>query len=334
MYLIHKEITAQDLIRRPTFMRTGMVRLVAKDLMGVVVNDSGWIKNAETQYGLDYANNSVGGLDVGSGGTPTNLGMTNLESSLTTGNLRGLIGGAGQASYETNTPPYAFWNDAYTNYDPGVLNGGLAGTIREVGLFDNFYRGNNDLMHRVVIPDFDFGPENDITVYYRMEQRPYLQDYTGQIVVNGVTYDYVSRMVHMSRCSWAFAAQGPYTGGNSVHYSHPYDVALPNQDIDHNVPPGASMSGWQYSGNLVVDRPARKTTWECTAYLNTGNFADPFNRAVHSQLIYGNGSSFGPYIGAQLTAVDGDHIGKGIPKLNTQYLTLGWELHWGAGIRP
>lgn len=342
MYRIHKDNEVQ-VIHAPRIKQSGEVRIVVKDLMGNEVHDTGYIKNSFTTYGDEHSYSTISGIDIGEGGAATTAGMTDLVTPLTD---FGRPSGVYAATWnEPTAPTWEIWSEAFRQFGPGGAawrTGFTSGTIREVGLFKEWNPRGPDLMCRQVVADIPITADNIVFAYYRLNGSVPSAVTTGQVVIDGVTYN-----TSVGFCA-VMDAQDMFNG---IYPSLPSSETQTCPAVNHDVLAGfadypirseaeignaytdlAHSSGRTVLDSVAVDIPNRWVDWTQQFQLNYGNFPVRGVMGVYNALRYNRLSGQRFSVGCTFTAVDGPNPGEGIPKDNTQWLNIYWRIGYGGVI--
>jgi hypothetical protein len=345
MHLIHKD-TFVEPPHVPVISRTrGQARVVVKDLMGNVVQDSGWHSNAFLDFGRAVCWDVYRGMVVGSSNAATNLAQTDLASPLVT-----FTKGFTDVYNDNEGPPnYRAIQDVKGQWSGSEFVGGAGGTIREVGLTRNNSGSQiGELMTRVVVPDMVVTTDNVVDVFYRLYAEPDLTQFSGQEVINGITYDWISRMCSLR--GETTPGSGIYLGsydkptngmglqnGGSIGSSVHQITSIPLCSVDEFNTVGINNtttfreSIGQDLDSATVDTVNRIQNVLGRADLARGLWAGVGGiRSVYMNLKTRRLSGNTCAIGYQYTAVDGPNPGEGIQKTDKQWINFPMTLSWDA----
>lgn len=188
----------------------GEIRCLLRDEMGNVIQDTGWIPNIITNYGvwtMTYVFSYQGPYGI------CLLGSSNQAPAVTDTSLIALL------DYQDSNLSGSWANNGAPNWDYYSIKGfrfnaGTAtGTIREMGL--SYYSDNTRLTIRTLVtPEIVKGIDQVLDVYHRLTCYPDITTKTGTIVVSGITYDFEQRPAEMDQ---AFNAHGE-CGGNEMYF--------------------------------------------------------------------------------------------------------------------
>lgn len=295
----------------------GEFRLILRNCMGGVVQDTGWFHNLITNYGLNYGFHATWYSYI-------HLGSSNAAPDFTQSALINWLGYnnpgsiTGVAAVNSGSPLYYGIQTIGKRFDAG----NATGTIREVGLGTN--TGNYNMCVRsLVSPEVVKAADQVLDVYYRMTAYPDLSDQTGVANIGGIDYNYTSRI---STCQ-EFGAFGVYkwytsTFGHAAYYGNIGSITetptglMPGEGGYMPYPTIAPIQVGGGSGNAYID-------WQVKWPLDRGNHASGFRSARSSH--QPNISSSYPGIQTQFNAVSDS---SSIPKDNTKELYLNWRLSW------
>jgi hypothetical protein len=180
---------------------SGEYKLVARRVdNGKITYESPWRKNVITNYGLTYMGNNYwnGYCAVGTGNTPPAVTDTQLTSLLAIASW-GSGSGAPNFTYSSDLtyPGLKTTITMAARFDETVI-----GVIRELGIArtSNIDWQYNDLItHALVSPEYNKTAAEILDVYYRITRYwDNLHDLngTGQVVLDGLTYDYLLKGYH------------------------------------------------------------------------------------------------------------------------------------------
>lgn len=317
MYLLHKEIYTKDPLvipYRKMFTYRGQARGILRDLNGRILQDTGWINNSFTTYGdQNIGVTGMNYLAIGTGTGATLPGDVLLKNEV----ARGFAGDYSRLN--EGSPNYVFNQVRTERFDAGVGTG----LITEVGVHGG--SSGSNLMCRAEITPIDKQAANVLDMYYKIICTPDLTDKTGQVVINGITYDYIMRPYNVGLYTESWDTFGP-NGSTGTNYMNP------------NLIP-ASVASPYPSGNDAVVRintvrngSTKTVTWDCIAYLNDCNFTLPNGiKSMYCRLNFGQLAGTEGGIGVQLLQAAGQpNPGQGVPKDDTQYFTASWRATWAA----
>lgn len=318
MNIIHKDLNVHIPKKVGISKFEGEFRGVLTDLNGKVVQDSGWVKNGFTDYGIDNRHQTLNYIAIGSGSTPTTLATSRMENFLHS---------------ESSTFVDFYPADALDNYKFGSMvkatfdPGEGTGNVNEIGMHSGFsvpappvpYLHCREVFPSTIVK----GVDNTLQVFYRVYCTPDISDTTGQVVIGGVTYDYIVRLIDI------FDFKNAHNGiavFSSNSFNHGFETPLVNFDE----PRPSTLNVSRMSAiNISNPKPGgRGLQWTTIAYLNECNYATGI-RSATSVLNFRQNIADSPCVGMQLTAVDGPNIGAGLIKTELQYASIDWELNWG-----
>jgi hypothetical protein len=272
-----------------------------------VIQDSGWFKNSWTDYGVEHLGASDMGyaMSIGTGTGATTGGMVDLVAQTARQQTVSLT------ADNNGTPNYDFYDIKYERYNPGVGTG----LITEIGM----HTANADdqmTCRALLITPMDKQAANTLDMYYRANCTPDLNDYTGSVLVNGVNYDYTVRPYDVDEFVWAWHGIYPgsvFSGSSSAQNINPWDSKA------------GTSGGTMHKINSVVDYPNKIRNWSTIAYLDecVFNIKSVYSRFGFSRYVGTEGG-----VGVGFVATDGPDIGGGIPKDNTEYFTVDWNVTW------
>jgi hypothetical protein len=318
MHLIHKE-TVIELPKTRIILPSkhlfggNQVRGILRDLKGNVLQDTGWINNDWTDYGTEHIGTNFGyAMSIGTGTGVTLPGDLDLKNQVHRAQCITLT------EVNNGGPTYDFYEIRWHRYNPGEGTG----LITEIGM--HTANADNTLCCRAEITPIDKQAANVLDMFYRTTCTPDLADKTGQVVIDGITYDWTLRPHDVDIWTQAFGGVVP---GNS---SNGCAQALNTNPQDSKSCGSGSSTSMQYI-NSVVDYPNKIRNWSTIAYLTTCNFTLPDGiKSCYTRL------GFGQYVGTEgglgvgFSAVDGPNIGGGYPKDATQYFTVDWNVTWDS----
>jgi hypothetical protein len=187
------------------------------------------------------------------------------------------------------------------------------GTIREFGTGPSS-SNINMCVHTLVSPEVNKAADQVLDVYYRFSVYPDLTDNTGSVLIDGQTYDWVSRVARIEDYDAPMYFMEPYPSptyhwvSSSTTLGPVTDGLLPTWD-------GASQL---IQGNEVGTTVEWQTVWSLEDGVVPGGYIGTaltsMTSALASSGYFGIKASFVNQVG-----------GLGIPKDNTQKLTLDWS---------
>lgn len=331
-FLKYKDIFASAPMPIQTSHISGEYKLVARRAdNGKITYESPWRKNLITDYGLLYMakNYWQSYIAIGTGNTPPVTTNTELNNFLALDNI-GTSSGAPSSTISSNL--------TYPNLHTTVthatrFNESVVGVIRELGICRNsnldFAGGNNQMItHALVSPEYNKTASEIIDVYYRVTRywdSLYELNTTGQIVLDGLTYDYLIKGLQCYNTNWSPTnSQDPYF---RIYGSTGISVEPGSTNLDHNydgsiTTPTYSNSSYTDSAVQVGDSAYIDTHY--TVGLNNMNHSQPLPKGIRT--IHGllNGS-FAPGFQCQFT----DTLnGWPIQKDRTKRLYLSYRATW------
>jgi hypothetical protein len=272
-----------------------------------------WIDNLILNTGLNQLGNSesfVGVTDrlqVGTGTIPPDVLQTRLQVFLASTQFQGVFSSVNKGApfFETeSTFGYTF------------AQGAVVGNITEVGVCPG--AGNNtDLFSRTLIVDEQGVPTalpivalDRLTVFYKITTFPTLEDGSGSFVINGVTYNYVSRASNVA----SFGTSGNFL--TPYFFSRLAGVNTADETTNGLAAVTSQPSGIRASSNICVNDPyvqdSHQTKGVVTFNINTSNF--PIKAMTCG-------------FGGQTQFV----VTPAIPKTNTNELKMKFVYSWGRG---
>lgn len=182
--------------------------------------ETGWFKNLILDQGLDrigISGNVINYCQIGTGTTAPSFTQTSLQS-YTAGcqNTSISVVNAGSPTYSSaHTIAYPF------------AQGAVVGNMAEIGV--GWLATGNNLFSRALITDSGGNPTtitvtsiDQLTVYYKITFIPDLNIGTGQVILAGSTYDYVSSLAYAGS---VYSANGLFVGYD--FYSPGYGAGSP-----------------------------------------------------------------------------------------------------------
>lgn len=211
MYLKkYSEIYNATPIVAAPFRRKGEFRLVLRNSMGGIVQDTGWFPNLVTDTGLVHM--AVGGTGGLAWFSNCHVGSSSTAPATTDTALVSWLGvhTSGKATTYGPTPVapnYERWQQNGWRFAAGVATG----TIRELGL--SFRNYNADMSVRALVsPAVAKAADQVLDVYYRLTIWPNTGDVTGTTTIAGESYNYIVRPSYINSATWAcITSYGPYT---------------------------------------------------------------------------------------------------------------------------
>ena len=285
---------------------------------------TGWFPNLILNQGLNQLGQDASSLlmyaSVGTGiSVPTDT-QTNLDSPIA-------YSSAGQSSSTVNigSPTYAGIHTRVYSFPQGSV----IGNISEVGIGTTNTDGS--LFSRALILDVNSNPTSitliaidQLIIYYRLTMTPPLTDMTGSVVLNGVTYNYVSRI-----CNANYWGNIEYVYTNSVYFNSIYACWA--------FGPDAALA--PITANTCAGTQSR----DSATAVSTGVYTiDTYHRDW--TIVYGPSAGNLDSNGAPLGGIKGLHILGGgswsainfqivfdavIPKVNTNQLSITFRYSWG-----
>ena len=318
MHLIHKEIVVElpeTKIIRPRHnlgqAKLGFsneVRGILRDMDENILQDTGWQKNAWTTYGKKNLAQGFRSMNIGTGNSVLDIAWTDLEIPATTPSSATVIDYA-----NAGAPNYDFYATVWRRFAAGTATG----LITEVGQYV-FNVPQGLCCRAVLLTPINKGADNQLDMYYKTTCTPDLVDQTGSVAIAGVNYDYTLRQYNVQTYEQAFNGVYPETScaGSSA--------ALNALVTDPKTTPYESMTRI----NLASDFENKIYQWSSIAYLDTCNFEPDGIKSCYSRLSFPTATGTDAGLSLGLVATDGPNIGGGVPKVNTQYFTVDWNITW------
>jgi hypothetical protein len=215
-------------------------------------------------------------------------------------------------------PPYFQWNQQTYRFDEGNAEGNLS----EAGVgWDGAY--GPYLITRALIVDEDGEPftptvkdDEWLDVTYQLRYYPPLEDVEGTIVLDGITYDTITRAANVTTDGNHIGQiLGVATGG--TYYWRAYDGPL---GPVFESPDGLSEAN-NYSGQFNVEY--QNNSMQVDMHVDCGISGWNLDNGIRSILIMTNGGDFQTQFTAQGT-------GNTIPKDINYYMDFVWRLTWAG----
>lgn len=301
---------------------SGEFRAILYNSDGSVAHDSGWDSNrilnrGLVQYGaaITSANAWYSMCVIGSGGGATDDSMSSLESYLaeegpTILNESGPI---------PTAPNYEFYSTRGYRFDPGQGTG----TIREMGMSGYPNTGNLFCRHLLATPIVKSETQY-LDIFYRLTVWPSLLTESGQVTIDGIIYDWESSHYNLvnnsGNDSSVFALGGAPTFNTNDYYVYPGAAA----GLEDAKPVGSNLGTMAGSSGVVDDSGSGFNEWTVSYPLTLGNGVDYCRTFIHrSGAVRLNKQT-------QFTQIAGQpNPGEGIPKDNTEEMTMSWRYTWG-----
>jgi hypothetical protein len=294
---------------RVGFGLRGEYKFILRNEDGSIAQETDWQDNLITDNGLfrfghDYFTGTwYSNVYVGTGTTPPAITDTQLEAQIgSQGN-----GSNGLQSGTAIAPDYERWEIRTWRLAAG--NG--TGTITEAGVGN----GSTDLFSRIVLTTpIVKGATQVLDIYWKFWMYPDRTDYTGQVVIKGVTYNWSMKAINLDISGAVISEPTVST------FYHP--TIYPETATDGDDTNGISGSG--------VNHPSVSRSYP--AY-GTG-YKDVFFDIGLGEWITNTGQIQYIYIFCffgfrlKLTAVDGGNPGGGVPKDSTEVLDLTVRILW------
>lgn len=172
------------------FRFSGEARVVLYDENLNMQYDSGFFPNLIVDNGLNILGAGPNPLHhrtyIGTGSSPTTVGMTAMEIFLAESSTPGA---AGTADLGT-APDYEYFEDKSHRFAAGVGTG----TISEIGMGQSDDNTGTDIFNRVVLGVPVVKAANQVLdVFFRLTVWPPVIDVLGVSTIEGVTYDTITR---------------------------------------------------------------------------------------------------------------------------------------------
>lgn len=195
---------------------SGEVRFVRRNCMGQVNYDSGWVPNRWLDQGMDTWATQSGGLFRTISLGDSNAAIVDTQDSLQ-GTHIGYSQGLGPGDGITNLGSTPNWESTY-NRVFRTTPGQVVGTVREA-VFTHVWApaGSNANVRVLVSPEIIMAADETLDVYYKWTMWPPITDSDKEVVIDGLTYDTVSRIYDVNRTINVSPQSIPgYTIGSSV----------------------------------------------------------------------------------------------------------------------
>ena len=304
----------------------GEYNIVIKKPDGTEI-ETGWFPNLILNQGLDMMGASAGAspiqyASVGTGSSTPIPTQTSLDSNL--GGYSTYSANAGTSN--AGAPTYAGLHTQVYSWPQGAV----VGNITEIGI--GMATANGSLFSRALILD-SLGAPTSITlisidqliVYYRLSLTPPLTDITGTMVLDGVTYNYTSRIVNALQ--WGnveyIYEYPPYF--NNIYGTTAYgpDAALvPITTYTVSGDTGGTSSLSPNVGTSTYINGSYHVDWTFAyppGYGNTGSNGAPWAGIGGFRVTGG-----GPWSVINFQVV----LSSPIPKVNTNQLSLTFRFSW------
>jgi hypothetical protein len=208
----------------------------------------------------------------------------------------------------SGSPNYIFSSTKGMRFNAGTATG----TIREVGLSSSAL--NQDMAIRTLVsPAIPKAIDQVLDVYYKFNITPPIIDFTGQVVIDSLTYDYTGRGMELDGTS--LNAFSLFTPSPTAAFHDAYDgnigaiTAKPSGTIDDSsIPP------------VVTNTGAGFIDWTIKFGLDDAIFGGGI-RSVSSVL------QFGSLWGVQIQ-FDNASDGSAIPKDDTEVINFDLRMSW------
>ncbi len=318
MYILHKELNfilpETRLIlpqRRSTHFGFGgnEVRGILydneKDMN--IIQDTGWIKNTWTDLGKQRLGAHITHMAIGSDNAATQPADVSLGA---------LLAGPDQSTLSNSAnnggPGYDFYSIMYERF----VAGDGTGTIEEIGMFHS--TSTTGLCCRAVITPIVKGAANVLDMWYRCNCTPYILDKTGSVLIDGVNYDWTLRPYDVDL--WTRAWNGAGWGNSASATADP---------LHTNIWDSRGTGDIMNIHTGTIDFSGKKSDWSTTAYLDECNFTLPDGiKTAYCRTDFGAQVGTEGGLGVGFVATDGPNIGGGVPKDDTMYFTVQWNLTW------
>lgn len=298
----------------------GRFKIEATNAAGVKRTVVDWFDNLLTDKGLDMcAQNSIGTnlgyCRLGSGNTPPTVLDVGLESQV------GFVSASSATTGATTVSPYYKWVRNVYRFGPGVADGNLS----EIGIGPT---STGQLFSRALIKDALGSPTTitilpDETLDVSYEFRVYVTeaDWTGDIVIGGVTHAATIRAANAGDAlnvgqSFTFSNTNFISAGNAYNLGPITGTISPGGGSSPSTGPGSHTHESYIPGSYYRDTTVTAELTDLNQPVNAG----------------GAGLKV-----AQSIAVPFDWQIKWvppIPKDGTKVLTLTFRLHWARYTIP
>ena len=299
---------------------SGEVRFVRRNCMGQVNYDSGWGPNRWLDQGMDtWATQSDQLFRTISLGD-SNAAIVNSQVSLQ-GTHIGYSQGLGPGNGVVNLGITPNWESTF-NRVFRTTPGQVVGTVREA-VFTHVWApaGNNANVRVLVVPEIIMAADETLDVYYKWTMWPPILDANKAVVIDGLTYDTVSRIYDVNRGINVFPARRPGYGIGSSSQTGAYGDGADLIAIDAN----SGWGGTYDSGDTLFEA--------VDAYVNGNHYLDWYTQMGLDAWVTGSGirviritcSSYN--VQAKFTRQGGG--GETVPKDNTQVIEdIYWRFSW------
>ena len=285
--------------------------------------ETGWFPNLILNQGLNYLGIPDTAIlvyaSVGTGNSTPIVTQTDLDSPIAHSN-----NGVNAGTTNVGAPTYAGTHTISYTFNQGAV----LGNITEVGVGSTNTAGS--LFSRTLILDANGNPTSitliaidQLIVYYRLTITPPMTDTTGSVVLNGITYNYVSRLINA--VNWC-----------NVEYVYGYSNYFSTLTTCNAYGPDAVLSpiaDYGLTGTLCGDLPSLTTTsaytignyyrdWSVVYAPGVGNVDINNNPlgGIKGLVLRGGG----PYQAMAFQIV----FDNTIPKVNTNQLSLTFRFSW------
>ena len=287
----------------------GEFRLITRNSMGGVVQDTGWFGNLILNTGLLNMGN------INSWPSRFHIGDSSIPPDATQSTLFGWLAQSGtQAAGDINenlgTPDYEGRTTRSRRFAAGVGTG----TIQEVGI-SNSSSNSNLSIRALVTPPVNKAVDQVLDMFYRFTAFPSQADDTGQVTIDGILYNYLARPCNIDQTSYVFSNWTPDSSFQRV-----YDGDIGGL---FNLPSGS----FDAASSLNTDSVTATTSVGTINYnmffdLDDGNLGSGV-RSIASMFRLGFGSGSGLKLQVQFGSDVGDLP---IPKVNTKVLQFDLKL--------
>lgn len=300
---------------RVGFGLRGEFKCILYNADGSIAQETDWEDNLITNNGLiKFGNDYYSGawysnVYVGTGTTPPAFTDISLEAQ---------IGSQGNGSDEGNSgtaipPDYERWGLRRWRLAAG--NG--TGTITEMGVGN----GASDLFSRIVLgTPIVKAADQILDIYYKFWMYPDRTDYTGQVVIKGVTYDWSCKAVNLDISGGTFSEP---TISTFYHPSVHPETATDGDDT--NPVSGGAVNHPSVARSYIANGSGYRTVY-FSITLDQWLTATKIIKYISISCFFGFRLKF--------TAVDGGNPGGGVPKDETELLELTINVIWDRYTPP